>query len=273
MQSWHSSTRNNRGDDARWSSWPSWPGGCADLHAGRHDSFVVAVFIVALVSPIQDFRSSAEASRVISVVVTLLFVLASFPSSRSSSPGDYDDRVDAGIQRELRGYDHRLLKPVEYLYERKEPPDRRRRTAPAGRAANRPRPRKDRWNSFLELRIPMACDPGYASAGRASAQEPNERSSPRRMRPIPTPWRPKGLESIRTDRHDLKNYIFNVVKNAFGTVLGFISGVLFVCSSPSSAGGRNPYSEHSQVYGSVADRRYVGIHFVISGSPAYVWHH
>ncbi|HQI28070.1 MAG TPA: AI-2E family transporter, partial [Sedimentisphaerales bacterium] len=74
---------------------------------------------------------------------------------------------------------------------------------------------------------------------------------------------------------DLKNYIFNIVTNAFGTILGLISSMLFVIIFVLFLlMGRNPYTTHSQVYSEVVGkiRKYVGIKIVISAvTGTMVW--
>jgi AI-2 transport protein TqsA len=80
---------------------------------------------------------------------------------------------------------------------------------------------------------------------------------------------PKKTPRIDTQQivKDLKNYVFNIVTNAFGTILGLISSMLFVVIFVLFLLlGRNPYTTHSQVYSDVVGkiRKYVGIR---SSSP------
>ncbi|HOV77763.1 MAG TPA: AI-2E family transporter, partial [Sedimentisphaerales bacterium] len=88
---------------------------------------------------------------------------------------------------------------------------------------------------------------------------------------------PKKTPRIDTQQivKDLKNYIFNIVTNGFGTILGLISSMLFVIIFVLFLlMGRNPYTTHSQVYSEVVGkiRKYVGIKIVISAvTGTMVW--
>jgi len=88
---------------------------------------------------------------------------------------------------------------------------------------------------------------------------------------------PKKTPRIDTQQivKDLKNYVFNIVTNAFGTILGLISSMLFVVIFVLFLLlGRNPYTTHSQVYSDVVGkiRKYVGIKIVVSASTGIlVW--
>jgi AI-2 transport protein TqsA len=99
------------------------------------------------------------------------------------------------------------------------------------------------------------------------AQEPNESravvTGTLPVKPAAHAWPIDTKELVR----DLKNYLFYILTNAVGTIFGLISGVCFVAIFVIFLlAGRNPYTEHSQMYRDVVQkiRRYVGIHMVIS---------
>jgi AI-2 transport protein TqsA len=242
--------------------------------------FVVALFIVALVAPIEDFQvKKLRLPRVVAVVVTLLVVLSVialvslfvYQSAQTivSTAGEYS--------ASFAYMANRALKPIESLYrdERSRPQPKPAASGDTGPEAAAPAPDKDtkpveHKPDIFEL-YPVVTDSNKMTAldvkprFAPALQEPNEAAV--------AAGEPNGLSKreLRIDTRqivmDLRNYIFNIVSNAFGTIFGLTSGVLFVSVFVIFLlAGRNPYAEHSQVYRDVVQkvRRYVGTKVVVS---------
>lgn len=245
--------------------------------------FVVALFIVALVSPIEDFQVKwLRLPRVIAIIVTLLVVMAVIAlvflliaqaiTTIVSTAGEYSASFEYMANK--------LIMTIEYMYPKEEPPP----TAapndigplpPAAPNNLAPVPEKTGplvlypqveevdQTATLDVRSPVSLptvDPNDPNAARV-LEEGLPRKGPR----------------IDTQRivMDLKNYIFNIVTNAFGTILGLISSMLFVVIFVLfMLLGRNPYAVHSQVYSDVVHkiRKYVGIKIMVSAiTGTLVW--
>ena len=226
--------------------------------------FVVALFIVALVSPIQDFQvRRLRLPRIIAILVTLLvvfFVIAMVSVSVvqaiwtiASTAGEYSESF-AELADEL-------LKPLEYIYQKEE------LRAPAAPnnvdavPAGRPQPQ---------------LSPGVLDLNEAPlpAAEPNR--PPRGIQRIDTRQILSDLIiNARQIIRDLTNYIFNVLRNTVSAVFGLIVGVFFVSIFVIFLlAGRNPYAEHSQMYRDVVQkiRRYIGTKVIVSAAcSVLVW--
>jgi AI-2 transport protein TqsA len=243
--------------------------------------FVVALFIVALVAPIEDFQvKKLRLPRPVAVIVTLLVVLSVmalvslfvYQSAQTivSTAGEYS--------ASFAYMANRALKPIESLYRdersRAQPkpasapggPNEVQPPVPAVAPDTKPAERK---SGILEL-YPVVGDSNKAALEvtprlTPAVKEPNESAI--------AAGEPNGLSKreLRIDTRqmvlDLRNYIFNIVTNAFGRIFGLTSGVLFVSVFVIFLlAGRNPYAEHSQVYREVVQkvRRYVGTKVVVS---------
>jgi AI-2 transport protein TqsA len=240
--------------------------------------FVVALFIVALVSPIEDFQvKKLRLPRIIAVIVTLLVVLSVitlvflfvYQAAQTivSTAGDYS--------ASFAYMANRILKPVESLYREEVPPspapvaapNEAKAAAPAASTEAPPAPPKP---GLFELY------PVVEEGNKAATLDVTPQESP----PLPD-FNEAAIPSLETNGStkrelridtrqlvkDLRNYIFNIVTNAFGTIFGLTSGVLFVSVFVIFLlAGRNPYAEHSQVYRDVVEkiRRYVGTKVVLS---------
>ncbi len=244
--------------------------------------FVVALFIVALVAPIEDFQvKKLRLPRVVAVMVTLLVVLSVmalvslfvYQSAQTivSTAGEYS--------ASFAYMANQALKPLESLYrdERSRPqPKPKPAAAPAEPNVVKPPPSArdakaaERRSDVLEL-FPVVGD-----SNRTATLDVKARLAPPVKEPNETAiaaGEPNGLSKreLRIDTRqivmDLRNYIFNIVTNAFGTIFGLTSGVLFVSVFVIFLlAGRHPYAEHSQVYREVLQkiRRYVGTKVVVS---------
>jgi AI-2 transport protein TqsA len=273
--------------------------------------FVVALFIVALVSPVEDFQVKClRLPRAIAIVVTLLVVVAVIAmvfllvaqatTIIVSTAGEYSAKFAYMADK--------MLEPIEYIYQKEEPPappaapnDTGSKPAVAPNDVGLLLPQAPQESKPVPVPTPtgpVELFPVVDGTGRATtlevrpptehpkagpndlgkepnavAQEPNEAAAPGAE-----PAQPE-KKQVRIDTQqivkDLKNYIFNIVTNAFGTILGLISSMLFVIIFVLFLLlGRNPYSRHSQVYTDVVEkiRKYVGIKIVISAiTGVLVW--
>jgi len=226
--------------------------------------FVVALFIVALVSPIEDFQvRHLRLPRPIAIIVTLLVVLFVIAvvslfvvqaiRTIASTAGEYSTSFTKMANE--------LLKPVEYIYRHEE---LQSSTAPDNAEPAHAGP------SQLQARS-IEDDANEAPIVRGEPNEP-----PRRVQRIDTR---KILSDLiintRQIVRDVANQIFNMLRNTVGVILGLISGVLFVfIFVVFLLAGRNPYAEHSQIYRDVVHkiRRYLGTKVAISAATAVlIW--
>jgi AI-2 transport protein TqsA len=243
--------------------------------------FVVSLFIVALVSPVEDFQiKKLHLPRSMAVIVTLLVVLAVIAVvfvfvyqaiyTIVSTAGDYS--------ASFAYMANRVLEPVEYFYREDElgepaaPND-----AEAAPAPNEPAALGEQVGD--EVGVPpdfdlvadeaeFLADPNDDEQMEATAELPPD------LAPQPPPRKMPRIDTKQIVR-DLKNYIFNIVTNTFGTIFGLITGVFFVSIFVIFLlAGRNPYAEHSEMYTDIVQkiRRYVGTKVVISGvTGILVW--
>ncbi len=245
--------------------------------------FVVALFIVALVSPIEDFQVKwLRLPRIIAIVVTLLVVMAVLAlvflliaqaiTAIVSTAGEYSASFESMA--------YKIIETIEYIYPKEEPEPV---AAPNDTGILPPAPPND-VEPVVEPSGPLELYPMVEEAGKTATLEVNPSSNPA-AEDVNEPNTPAAIEerlpkkAPRIDTQqivkDLKNYIFNIVTNAFGTILGLISSMLFVLIFVLFLLlGRNPYSTHSEVYSDVVQkiRKYVGIKIVISAiTGVLVW--
>lgn len=245
--------------------------------------FVVALFIVALVSPIEDFQVKwLRLPRIISILLTLLvviavialvfFMIAQATTTIVSTAGQYSASFEYMANK--------IIETVEFMYPKEEPPPPV--TAPNDTGSVPAAP-----NNVAPVREepgPLVLYPVVAEAETTATLEVNPPSTPGAAEPNGPGTAeaieqelPKKAPRIDTQRiiMDLKNYIFNIVTNAFGTVLGLISSMFFILIFVIFLLlGRNPYTAHSQIYSDVVQkiRRYVGIKVAISAvTGVLVW--
>jgi AI-2 transport protein TqsA len=241
--------------------------------------FVVALFIVALVSPIEDFQVKwLRLPRFIAIVITLLVVMAVLAlvflliaqaiTTIVSTAGEYSASFE--------NMANKLIETVEYIYPKEQPQP----VAAPNDAGPLPTAGSPAPNVVEPVPVkpgPLVLYPMVDEADRTATLEatpstapaPEEVNEPNTAAAIEERL-PKKTPRIDTQQivKDLKNYIFNIVTNAFGTILGLISSMLFVIIFVLFLlMGRNPYTTHSQVYSDVVGkiRKYVGIKIVISG--------
>lgn len=247
--------------------------------------FVVALFVVALVSPIQDFQvRRLRLPRVIAIVVTLLAVIAviALVFLLIAQAGTIIVATAGEYSASFAYMADKILKPIEYLYQQEQEPappaapNDAGPLSPATAAAPTPTPREP---ETLVL-FPIVDEAGTGAAVGVRPQDdatldPNAWSDPNEV------IGPGGLadKELRIDTKrivmDMRNYIFNFVTNAFGTILGLITGTFFVLIFVIFLLlGRDPYAAHSRIYSEVVQkiRRYVGIKVAISAvTGLLVW--
>ena len=253
--------------------------------------FVVALFIVALVSSVQDFQvRRLRLPRIVATIVTLLLVLFIISlvfvfvyqaiQTIVSTAGDYS--------ASFAYMANKALESVEYIYREEEPevpvapndtgPTAPNDTAPKVAASTGPPVEASPPGAF-EFVLGDANQPGVLEirpipAPPETLTDANEPNMPV-IGPVEAPRRPDAEQIVRQIIRDLRNYIFNIATGAFGAIFGLITGVFFVMIFVIFLlVGRNPHVEHSQVYTDIVQkiRRYVGIKVAVSGvTGVLVW--
>ncbi len=207
--------------------------------------FVVALFIVSLVSPVQDFQvKRLRFPRIIATVVTLLVVLIIL--GLASLLVTYTIHTVVSTARDYSAsfayMANKALEPLEYIYkeEGSAEPKAPNESDPTADLSAEP--------SFLESEL---------DANAVDLAEPYRDTPGARVRRLNT----KKLVS------DMQKYIFDILTNAVGTIFGLISGVFFVIIFVMFlVAGRDPYATHSEIYANIVQkvRRYVGTKVAIS---------
>jgi AI-2 transport protein TqsA len=253
--------------------------------------FVVALFIVALVSPIQDFQvKRLRLPRAIAMVITLLIVLAlitlvslglaqvgrtiAYTATRYAE--GFSGMADQMVEKidSLIAY----LKPQELPAQPLGAPNEPKPTPPPTPAEAKP-VEKEPEVFVLSLSIKDSAAAGTLEKHPwlEPPKEPSDPNDPNETRAAildvspDAPWQLFAKQMIR----DLRNYIFNILMNAVGTIFGMISSIFFVVIFVLfMLLGRNPHAEHSQVYTDIVQkiRRYVGIKIAVSAlTGLLVW--
>ena len=246
--------------------------------------FVVAVFIVAVVSPIEDFLiKRLRLPRAIAIILTLLAVMAVITlvflliaqatTIIVLTAGDYSASFAYMADK--------ILEPIGYLYreEERHPPASPNDASALPAAPRLPAPVPREPEPFVLF--PIIQDNGNEATLGMRPQADDEANDPNALGDLEQVISPDGLASkeLRIDTKrivmDMRNYIFNIVTNAFGTILGLISGTFFVIIFVIFLLlGRNPYAEHSPIYSDVVQkvRRYVVIKVAVSAvTGLLVW--
>jgi AI-2 transport protein TqsA len=234
--------------------------------------FVVALFLVALVSPIQDFQVKClRLPRIIAVIVTLLVVLcvlsivslfvAQAIRTIASTAGEYSDSFAKMANQ--------LLKPVEYLYSQQEAQSP---SAPTDSAPVQAAP---------PVMLPDSSDDDFHEEPEVAATETE--TEPKVDVPSKGVLQRIDTRQIINDLiintkqvvRDVTNRLFDVLRNTMSRIFGLISGVLFIIIFVIFLlAGRNPYAGHSQMYMDVVGkiRRYLATKVVTSAAVGLlVW--
>ncbi len=245
--------------------------------------FVVALFIVALVAPIEDFQvKKLRLPRLIAVVVTLLVVLSviGLASLFVYQAGQTIVSTAGEYSASFAYMANRALQPLESLYREEPPRSPTPASAPAAPNDVKPQPVApapaqdskpvERKSGVFEL-FPVVGDANKAPVLEMRPQLDLQMKDPNLV--AVAAGEPNGF--AKREPHidtrqlvlDLRNYVFHIATTAFGTIFGLTSGVLFVSVFVIFLlAGRNPYAEHSQVYREVVQkiRRYVGTKVLVS---------
>ena len=247
--------------------------------------FVMALFIVALVSPVQDFQVKClRLPRAFAMLVTLLVVVAviMLVFLLIAQAATIIVSTAGGYSASFAYMADKILEPIEYLYREDEPEKpaapNSMELQPAPVAV--PAPVKHEPEAFVLF--PVLEDANEAKATlEVRPLEEDVIDDPNIKGELEQVMSPDGLpsEKLRIDTKqivkDMRNYIFNIVTNAFGTLLGLISGTFFVIIFVIFLLlGRNSYAEHSPIYSEVVQkiRRYVGIKLLASAvTGLLVW--
>ncbi len=259
--------------------------------------FVVALFIVALVSPIEDFQvKRLRLPRFIAVIVTLLIVLFVIAvvslfavqgiRTIASTAGEYSTSFAKMADK--------LLKPVEYVYKQQEPPPAppqgdlasippaspndpksKSSTTPDNRGATKKKPPLLELYPLIEDTSKPAALDVHPKSGPV-VKDSNQAIDPN-AQPAGTAEHSWGIysrqiakdltDSAKQVVRDVANQMFAILTNTVGAIFGLISGVLFILIFVIFLlAGRNPYAEHSQIYEAVVHkiRRYLGWKVMIS---------
>jgi AI-2 transport protein TqsA len=250
--------------------------------------FVVALFIVALVSPIEDFQvKRLRLPRFLAVIVTLLIVLLIMAVASlcvvqairtiASAAGEYSTSFGKMANR--------LLEPLEYVYRPPEPKPPLTTSSPApnpdasATSAGREPARKQPEVFELFPVVEDATKPAILDVQPRSLPPAEDFNEIFAVRAAPGPAaehsRRIAAQQIAGDLADtvrqvirgLTNQLFRVLRNAVQVIFGLISGTLFVLLFVMFLlVGRDPYTQRSPMYREVVQKigRYVGIHATIS---------
>jgi len=256
--------------------------------------FVVALFIVALVSPIEDFQvKRLRLPRVIAIIVTLLVVLSVIAlASLFVAQAIRTIAYTAGeYSASFASMADKLLKPIEYVYKLEEPPPRPVPDTPKPQppaAPNEVKPVPSKPVAFELFPLVKDAD-GAATLDIRPRSDPPAKESNEAVAPQVQPNEPaKSQRRIDTRQivqdlivnakqivRDLANHMFYMLRNTVGAVFGLLSGVLFVCFFVIFLlASRNPYAEHSEMYVDVVRkiRRYLGTKVITSAAVGVlVW--
>ncbi len=248
--------------------------------------FVVALFIVALVAPVEDFQvKKLRLPRILAVIMTLLVVLSVivlvslfvYQAAQTivSTAGEYS--------ASFADMANRALKPIESLYREEVPQPTPAPAAPNDVTPPLPAPTTEAQPVESKTGV-FELYPLVEEGNKTAVLEVKPRLEPagKDTNEAAVPARPpdgSAKRELRIDTRqvvrDLRNYIFNIATNAFGTIFGLISGALFVSVFVIFLlAGRNPYGEHSQVYRDVVQkiRRYVGTKVLVSvATGVLIW--
>ena len=244
--------------------------------------FVVSLFIVALVSPVEDsLIKRLRLPRAIAILVTLLvvvavialvfLVIAQATTIIVSTAGEYSASFVYMADK--------ILEPIEYLYreEEQQPATPNGAGSPSAAPNVAPTPREPEPLVLFPIvqDIDEEATVVVLPQSEAMADDPNAFIDPNAI------VSGNGLASkalrINTKQIviDMRNYIFNIVTNTFGTILGLIRSMFFVIIFVIFLLlGRNPHADHSHVYLDVVQkiRRYIGIKTLTSAvTGVLIW--
>jgi AI-2 transport protein TqsA len=246
--------------------------------------FVMALFIVSLVSPVQDFQvKRLRFPRIIAAVVTLLFAL--FIMGLVSLLVTYTiDTVVAAAPKysESMAYVANLaLKPLELIYQEEvaaEPPEP---NAPDLNRSLVPQTESGQSQDIDVMHL-MAKDIQPPTVIRPNPPDTLTPEAPLQLwvqdgnlvaveDPNHTDYKTEAgkVRKLNTNQlvNDMRKHIVNISRNAVGIIVKMISGIFFVIIFVMFlVAGRDPYADHSEIYRTIVGkvRRYVGTKVIIS---------
>jgi len=256
--------------------------------------FVVALFIVALVTPIEDFQvRRLRVPRFIAIIVTLLVVLSiiavlslfvaqaiqTIASTAKTYSTSFQDMAE------------KLLKPVDDIYRQQEQAQLPAETDGNEMAQSKSRvegvsptnrgvdggAKRDETPSRTQARDTLPPQPPAPQADPNVVAPPTtaREGLANRIQRIESQIVKDLTDNAKQIIRDLTNRMFNILRNTVGTIFGLVSGMLFVCIFVVFLlAGHNPRAEHSEIYIAVVRkiRRYLGTKVITSAAVGVlVW--
>jgi len=250
--------------------------------------FIMALFIVVIVSPVQDFQvKRLRFPRIIAAVVTLLLVLVML--ALVSLLVTYTIQTFVATARPysnvMADAANRALERLELTY--KEEPE----AEPGPQSAESTEPNAEPSSGSQD---PISHDPNTADPNAIVPGDPNAIGfgdpnaigfgDPNGIGLPDSPASAKKDLQVITGQlvtvvkrmvSDMQKHIPNIVTNAAGTVFGLIRSVFFVVIFVMFlVVGRDPYATHPEIYNNIVGkvRRYIGTKVVISfATGVLVW--
>jgi len=249
--------------------------------------FVVALFIVSLVSPVQDFQvKRLRLPRVMASIVTLLvvFFFVALVSVLVAFTIDTTVSTARDYSASMAYVANLALTPLEIIYQEESPAEPQAPNEPgagpvpvASDVPSEEPPKEDKKSPWLQTSLlgrapsdpnkmytftapplpPPTSSQTLADTNGTDAGDPNEPATAKRQRKLDT----------RKLVLDLQKHMFNILTKSVGTIFGLISGVFFVIIFVMFlVVGHDPYRTHSEVYVNIVKkvRRYVGTKVAIS---------
>ncbi len=248
--------------------------------------FVVALFIVSLVSPVQDFQvKRLRFPRVMASIVTLLvvFFFVALVSVLVALTIDTTVSTAKDYSASMAYVANLALTPLEFIYQEETPaePPAPNEPEPAPVASDapseEPEEEEEKKSPWLQTSLlgrapsdpnkmhtftapPLPPPPSsqrLADANGTAVGDPNKPAAAKPQRKLDT----------RKLVLDLQKHMFNILTKSVGTIFGLISGVFFVIIFVMFlVVGHDPYGTHSEVYVNIVKkvRRYVGTKVAIS---------
>jgi AI-2 transport protein TqsA len=251
--------------------------------------FVLALFIVSMVAPVQDFQvKRLRFPRVIASVVTLfvVFFVVALVSLLVALTIDTVVSTARDYSASMAYVANLALAPLEVIYQEEtaqepEAPNEPSVKRPVAPVASDEQVEKDQkeaeekgpWlqtsllgrapadpnkaHSFTAPPLPPPSTQTEGDAEKPGVKDPNKPAAAKPPRKLDT----------RKLVTDLQKYMFNILTNAVGTIFGLISGVFFVVIFVMFlVVGHDPYATHSEIYVNIVKkvRRYVGTKVAIS---------
>ncbi len=242
--------------------------------------FILALFIVVIVSPVQDFQvKRLRFPRFLAAVVTLLFVLVML--GLVSLLVTYTIQTFVATARPysnvMADAANKALERLELTYKEK-PAEESESPSPGGAepnvvASSAPQIQGLQDPNAMEPNTIGFGDPNAMGFGDPNAMGlPDSRTSAKKDLEVITG---QLIGVVKRLVSDMQKHIPNIVTNAAGTVFGLIRSVFFVVIFVMFlVAGRDPYARRPEIYNNIVAkvRRYIGTKVVISfATGLLVW--